>query len=418
VSGLAPRRALAVALGLGVAARLAVFALGLSHPQRFLTLDAEHYVLLARDLAGGYLDPKSELFPVGLMRTPLYPAFAAPWLALGGPPALSAGQILLSAAAIGLVFVLARRLFDATSAGCAAILLALDPASIVYACLLQPETLFTLLLLASALAWRTALDGSAAAAAVAGFLLGLATLTRPIAVFLPLLLAVTPWLRPEFGKARRPAIAAALLVPFLCLAGGWIVRNRLVADAPVLSTIEGTNLLYYRAAGALAEERGVTIEETRAELEDEMKQRVPGGSTPAQRSSVASARAFEILIGHPGGAAVSTLRGGVRLLAGTGMTVLSGLRGDPEPERLAGGVELALAAGCALLLGVLYLGAAGGAAAAIRRGDQGALVFLAAFVLYLLLISAGPEANTRFRVPMAPFLATLAGLGWSRMLAR
>jgi hypothetical protein len=41
----------------------------------------------------------------------------------------------------------------------------------------------------------------------------------------------------------------------LALAGGWIARNAAVAGAPVLSTIEGTNLLYYRAAGALARER-------------------------------------------------------------------------------------------------------------------------------------------------------------------
>jgi hypothetical protein len=38
-------------------------------------------------------------------------------------------------------------LFDASAAGCAALLLALDPASVVYTCLLQPETLFTVLLL-------------------------------------------------------------------------------------------------------------------------------------------------------------------------------------------------------------------------------------------------------------------------------
>lgn len=238
-----PRQALLIALGLGLAARLAAFAAGSPEPRRFFTLDAGHYLQLARDLRGGYLDPSAETFSVGLLRTPGYPLFAAPWLAIGGPAALVLGQILLASSSIVLTFVLARRLFDTAAAGGAAIVLALDPASVVYACLLQPETLFTLILVAAALAWRTALLGSARAAAVTGVLLGFATLTRPIAVFSPLALLLAPWLSAAFTKARRPAVAAALLVPFLSLAGGWTVRNWLVAGAPVLSTIEGTNLL-------------------------------------------------------------------------------------------------------------------------------------------------------------------------------
>ncbi len=270
--------------------------------------------------------------------------------------------------------------------------------------------------MAGALAWRTALRGSPGAAAIAGLLFGLATLTRPIAVLLPLVLTPTPWLLAEWSKARRLAVLLALLLPFGLLSGGWIARNWAVAAAPVLSTIEGTNLLYYRAAGALAEERGVAIDETRRELELEMKQRVPAGATAAERSQIESARALEILRSHRRGAARSALKGAARLLGGTGMTALSGLRGDAEPERVETTAETAWQAGFASLLGMLYVGAGMGAVAALRSGRRAALALLAVFVLYFLLISAGPEANTRFRVPMAPFLATLAGLGWSSKL--
>jgi 4-amino-4-deoxy-L-arabinose transferase-like glycosyltransferase len=417
VSALPPRRALVIALILGTAARLAILALALPDARRFFTLDAEHYVLLAGDLQAGYFEGASSLFPVGLMRTPGYPLFAAAWLGVGGPAALALGQVLLAATEIALVFALARRLFDAASAGCAAILFALDPASAVYTCLLQPETLFTLLLLAGALSFREALDGSARAALVAGILFGLATLTRPIAVLLPLALVAVA-LRPELRRGRRLPLALALLAPYLLLAGGWVLRNARVAGAPVLSTIEGTNLLYYRAAGALAEERGVAIEDARAELEREMAARVPPGASAAVKSRIESERGLALLAQHPRGAALSMLRGGLRLLAGTGLTALSGLRGDPEPERLDGAGEKALAAAFALLLGSLYLGAAAGASRAMREGARPALLFLAAFIAYFLLLSAGPEANTRFRVPIAPFVAVLAGFGWSRMLAR
>jgi len=77
-----------------------------------------------------------------------------------------------------------------------------------------------------------------------------------------------------------------------------------------------------------------------------------------------------------------------------------------------------MGAAFALLLAALYVGVAAGTWAAVRGAFLPSLVFVAVFALYLLLISSGPEATTRFRVPMAPFLAALAGLGWSRIVAR
>ena len=46
------------------------------------------------------------------------------------------------------------------------------------------------------------------------------------------------------------------------------------------------------------------------------------------------------------------------------------------------------------------------------------LALLLGVVVYLALFSAGPEANTRFRFPAAPFLAILAGYGLSQPFAR
>jgi hypothetical protein len=77
-----------------------------------------------------------------------------------------------------------------------------------------------------------------------------------------------------------------------------------------------------------------------------------------------------------------------------------------------------MAAAFALLLAALYVGVAAGTWGALRGTFIPSLVFVAVFVLYLLLISSGPEATTRFRVPIVPFLAALAGLGWSKIVAR
>src|SRR6478736_1541712 len=83
---------IAVALVLRVAALLAA----LPDPARLLTLDGREYLALARDPVGGYLDPTSPLFSLGLFRTPVYPLAAAVVLRLAGGhlQAVIAAQVL------------------------------------------------------------------------------------------------------------------------------------------------------------------------------------------------------------------------------------------------------------------------------------------------------------------------------------
>jgi hypothetical protein len=131
------------------------------------------------------------------------------------------------------------------------------------------------------------------------------------------------------------------------------------------------------------------------------------GKSAAERSRLESARAAELLAQHPRGAAIEALLGGARLVAGSGATAFAGVAGTQRAPRL-------LAALFVLFLAALYLGAAAGGFHALRDGRTASLVFLSLFPAYLQLISSGPEATTRFRVPMAPFLAALAGFGWSR----
>ena len=104
----------------------------------------------------------------------------------------------------------------------------------------------------------------------------------------------------------------------------------------------------------------------------------------------------------------------LRLATGTGLTAFSGLRGDPEPERIEGGRERGLQFLFTGLLGLWYLGALMGIRELWRLKQPGPLILAGVFILYFLLISAGPEANTRFRVPIMPFVAVLAGFGFAR----
>jgi hypothetical protein len=42
-------------------------------------------------------------------------------------------------------------------------------------------------------------------------------------------------------------------------------------------------------------------------------------------------------------------------------------------------------------------------------------LYLTGLILYLVVISAGPEANYRFRLPLVPLLAIYAATGWDKV---
>jgi hypothetical protein len=57
----------------------------------------------------------------------------------------------------------------------------------------------------------------------------------------------------------------------------------------------------------------------------------------------------------------------------------------------------------------------------IARGElamSSVHIFIWGVLLYFIVVSAGPEAYSRFRVPIMPFLALYAGVGISALYAR
>lgn len=395
--------------------RAGLFLVALPDEHRFFTSDAEGYVALARDLRAGYQQPESPLFVAGLSRPPGYPLFVAAVLWLTGSlAAVVAMQILLAVATVWVVYLLGRELLGARAAALGAMVLALDPASVIYTNQLQPEALFTLLVTCAMLAWvRSQAAGASSGAAVAGLFLGLAILTRPIALYLPLVLLA--W------SCRSPArnrLGALLLAPVLLLAGGWIARNAAVTGVPLLSTIQGVNLLEYRAAGALAYESAVPLEVARDQLRGRLAPSLPSDANPAEVSRAQTRLAFDVLREHPRGWIMTTVDGVFRLLAGTGQTALSRISGDHDPESARGPEKTAAALALMFAVAAQLIGALTGVVALWRGGRRSEAMLLIGVAAYFVLIPAGPEANTRFRVPAEPFLALLAGAGGTALLVR
>jgi len=193
-----------------------------------VSLDSSPPVLDERDylqLAQGLVDQGRY---AGAFRPPLYPAYMAMMISWGwGTLGIRIGQVLMSTVSAVLAYRIARRMLGTPSARIAAGLLAFDPVLVMFTHRLWSETLFIVLLLA-------ALDILSASSATrkwwpwlaAGFLFGLAGLTRPVILtFVPLLL---PWAILQMRR-REPFPVEE------CRGGG-----RIGAGDPVTSQQAGT----------------------------------------------------------------------------------------------------------------------------------------------------------------------------------
>ncbi|KMY65865.1 hypothetical protein AAU61_19700 [Desulfocarbo indianensis] len=238
------KRPLALILLLTLLARLA----WLAYAQPVPVSDFAQYLDLARSILehGQYGYPTPTAF-----RTPGYPAYLVPFLALHNSwAAAMAANLVLSLAGCLLVFGLTRRLFPdhprAALAG--ALVYGLNPNFIIYTGLLASENLYGPLMMGAlylALGRRRRL----ASAALAGLLLGWAGLTRGEG----LILAAVPFFLFALQGARRLELdwrraGAALILFVACLSVvlPWWWRNR-VEIGPGAGLVTLTGVFLYEA---------------------------------------------------------------------------------------------------------------------------------------------------------------------------
>ena len=221
-------------LGLGVIVLLALavrIAVALTVPE-IAGPDAGRYHGAALDLVEGR----------GFRVTdsgPLYPAFLAAIYTVFGPGnvrAVQAVQCLGWAAAVGLIGLIGRRLFDPMTGWLAAGFAALYPPFIKYkffggSTYYATENLFAWLLLAGVwwlvaeeeLGWRHAIG--------AGVALGLATLTRPTVLLIPAVVAAWGLLRHPLAIRHWAVSLIAFTVAMWLVIDPWALRNAQVYGA-------------------------------------------------------------------------------------------------------------------------------------------------------------------------------------------
>jgi hypothetical protein len=359
-----------------------------------------------------YLEPAGNLlhglgFTTGngiieTMRTPGYPLLLAGF-GLRVVPVIVFQHALNVALAIAIYLLVVRRLDSRFIALTAAILFAADVPTLHYANKILTETVFTAILFVV-----FALVLHARKLPLAGLLTGALVLIRPVAIVYFVVVAICLALRRVRTRTIAVYAALALVLPL-----GWGLRNLHHTGVFTISSIAGSNLLGYRAAGALAIEDDGDFD---ADLADESKGLEGDADTEiesrlhiadaedlpdAVRSKYYSEIGMRVLRQHPRAAVMLTLRG---LLVNffdsrwEGLEIVSRF-----PSTI---VHRGLDAFTAAVFVFTVIGTA-----ALWRRDRDLGLLIAATVLYFLFISAGGEAEARFRVPVVPQYMIAAAFG-------
>lgn len=424
--------------------KLLVAWVAVDKPSGFMTSDSLTYIKPAEALLthGVYSISPDRIGTPDTLRTPGYPVFIAGVYRLAGTRivAIVMAQIAISLGTLILVFLLASELWHHPRTGLiATLLLTLDLASFTYTFWILSETLFTFLLMA-ALFCAVRFQRSAPRpewCALFGVLFAASVLVRPIAYylfgFLVFWVLLVCWQRRSTFRQSAGALAV-FMIPFVLGVGGWRLRNDLHTDVPVLTRISGINLLFFRGAAIVALRDQIPFEDARrllghkryAEIHPETSHLSPEKlSLRWEEEGLALIRAHPILFAR------THLRPLAAILLSTPEHSLMSLLGLPVPSsgplgdllrlEFRGYVERWVVGrafswwGFVLLMAHLLLLLIGFALAWVRLLRSGRLTLshgcLGLVFLYLLFISAGPEAYTRFRVPLAPILAIYAAAG-------
>ncbi|MER3414808.1 MAG: hypothetical protein C4297_01150 [Gemmataceae bacterium] len=394
------------------------------HPEIGLYHDETDYDQLARNLVEegvyGYEQPGGAVTPASL-RPPLYPAFLAAIYRLFPSDrfmALSVARLLqglLSLATAGIVFSLARRLFDDSAARVGAAIVCFYPSLLFYNQFVLTEVLFTLLL--CSFVWATVIalqERSLVWLATGAFFLGLAALTRSVVYLFPLLLApfiAAAWTGPIRERLLAGALALAVSIAPMV---PWSIRNtQLHGTFLVVDCMGGRNFMMgnyeytplYRAWDAIS----LTGEQAWYHV---LRQKYPEmrGLTQGQLDKLALREGIRFVFDHPD---LTVERDIIKLIQFWGLEreVVEGARRGqlgPLPHWLI-----------LLLAGLVPGSYALVAVAAIWGAWLAPKKAVACHVLVLLVVGTVCGLHTlsfghsRYHVPLMPLLAGYAGAAYA-----
>ena len=410
--------------------------------------DAYNYENIALNLVNHrvFSDELQPPYTPDVRRTPMYPMFLAGVYALSGSSKMLAVlcQLLIGSLTVGLTYLFARALLVSyQDALFAALLLAFDPLSIMYTNMLVTETLFTFFLVAGS----AALVGFIRSQRLIWLLISAimysgVVLARPIGQFLPLVL-IPLFVFAASSKQRSEALRKGLLFALVSLGliSVWVFRNHRVAGIWAVSNVGEYTLAYYSARNVLEDAEDLNREEAMAQIDAKIS--AHGHSENLSLAEVAKRErqvALSIFGQYPLQTIEMYLDSMLQFLINPGLDNIcaqlsraGNVKGceatkvisNPslvEKAQLKFGkmdnVQLVVAAWSVFFLFTVYALSSVGIYVLVKNRQWFELLSLGIIIGYLILLSAGGQTTSRFRVPTIPYWSVLASVGFGMLKER
>ena len=448
-------RSILILVGISLACRLIFTLPAMNDSSRlFFSSDAKEYNQIAVNLIENHIFSADSEAPYRheYSRPPLYPFFIAMLYAILGkhPLVVVLVQMIAGVFTVILLFRLGLRITGSEKLSfLASLLFALNPNVSFSSTQLLTETLFSFLLIGAFYFFTAYIQHrKTSSLLISGFALGLSTLTRVVSLYLPILLVIflVYLYRKEISKLAIPVLLF-LGIYYLTLTP-WCVRNYAIFNRPVIVEI---NLLPLHVAMLEAHLKNITMQEASKFLENELwaeAKNYPQIDTtnPMEVGQLGTKIGMEHIKKAPlTYAKIHVLGMSSNLAIPLGFTPLS-LYFKGEPFSTPGSKP-------AVLHDALILFSRGQISSGlkflwenrIKNAPKGILILFLASLFYQFLIlllaliglfarymnkktmllfilvilyflaMAGPLVDSRFRMPIEPFLSILAGMGFCRL---
>ncbi len=410
--------------------RLVPFFFTFTSTDRFFLADSYEYSLLGENIAqhGYYTQNGGE---PGLRRTPGYPLYLALiYKIFGVKPAVALFfQIILSGFIPVFLYLNAEQLFSKRIAKIAAVISIFEPVSVIYVNILLSETLFVIFLLISTyFLIKSTKEERSAFVVLSAIFAGLSAYLRSISLYLPVFYALIYLLASRFSFRDRIKKSVSVIIIAALTVSPWIIRNYAVDQYKGFCSIQDINLYHWRAAGVISEVDHIPLRTAQENLD----RAVPSGLSLANEYRFFRDKAARIIMHHPYAYFIVMLKGSINMLASPERyavfklanikprllgfmwqghsleNAINMLKSDPA---IISAVVL-YQAGFTVLLGLLILI---GLVTAAGEGFYRELLFLVLIIAYFIIVSAGPEAEPRFRLPPLPYAIILVSTALSAL---
>ena len=365
-------------------------------------------------------------------RTPGYPIFVALiyGISSGSVWLVLIFQILLNLVSVVFVYKIAALIFPCKIALISAFLFAIDVHQTLYAVELLTDSLFVFLFLVSIYyLCKCIIENKFLSICLSALFLGVATLVRPISFLFPVATVISI-LAISMAKLKMKSVYSLMFIMlFFATISPWLLHNYSKYGEAKLSSISGSNLLFYNAAYTEVYKTGKTIEEVRKDFNDlAIKQGIDAANRYSfKNSQIYSNIAKQYIKDNFVLYCKRHIMGIVNMFANLdtqGITSIFHLQSKPTNIDIAGGpgiftiiidffhgktkAEIFIAFILGFYLLINYLFSLFGIFHLIRKKEK--LVFL--FILIILYFSAitGVVGVARYKIPFMPFINILCAV--------